>query len=269
MPSNLDRFRADLDALIAQGHRLDAAMKYEQLPDEVAKQAKKELGAKSADYLAKLPNPSREYQAWYSEAKAMLRQLLPDRLDDFVSHYDKPRPRREITFENYRIEDYLQGLRVTRGWEKEVVVSPRAAFPHMAQQIAILEAAKRRFESSLFDIRQLLQAELFDSEIDSARELLKNGFLRAAGAVAGVVLERHLAEVCDSHKVAIRKKNPGIADFNDALKAAGVIEVPQWRNIQLLGDIRNLCDHNKTKEPSKEQVGELIDGCAKILKTVF
>lgn len=270
MAQNLERFRKDLDALIAQGHRLDAAMKHGEHPEQIAELAKKELGAKKAkEYLAGLPRPSRDYQAWYSEAKALVRQLLPDRVDDFVAHYEKPRPRKDISFENYRIEDYLQGLRVTRGWEKEEVAGPSAAFPHMAQQIAILEAAQRRFESSLFDIRQLLQAELFDSELDAARELLRNGFLRAAGAVAGVVLERHLAVVCESHKVPITKKNPGISDFNDALKAAGAIEIPQWRHISLLGDIRNLCDHNKKVEPTKEQVADLVEGSNKVLKTVF
>jgi hypothetical protein len=32
-----------------------------------------------------------------------------------------------------------------------------------------------------------------------------------------VVLERHLATVCDNHKVSVAKKNPTIADFNEAL----------------------------------------------------
>lgn len=36
------------------------------------------------------------------------------------------------------------------------------------QQQAILNAVKQRFESSLFDIKQLVQADLFDSELDAA-----------------------------------------------------------------------------------------------------
>jgi hypothetical protein len=53
------------------------------------------------------------------------------------------------------------------------------------QQLAILKAVKARFESSLFDIRQLVQSDLFDSELDAAKELAKHGFARAAGALAG------------------------------------------------------------------------------------
>jgi hypothetical protein len=109
---------------------------------------------------------------------------------------------------------------------------------------------------------------LFDSEVDVARELLKHKFVRAAGAVAGVVLERHLAQVCDDHGVKVGKVNPGVAVLNQALRDAEVIDVPQWRFNQHLADIRNLCGHNKDREPTTEQVQDLIDGTAKVLKTI-
>jgi hypothetical protein len=87
--------------------------------------------------------------------------------------------------------------------------------------------------------------------------------------LAGVVLERHLAQVCDNHSIKIAKKAPGISDLNDALKEANVIDVPQWRFVQHLADIRNLCDHNKKAEPTPEQVDELLAGVMKITKTLF
>jgi hypothetical protein len=151
----------------------------------------------------------------------------------------------------------------------EEKTGPSAAVPRFRQQIAILKSCRARFESSLFDIRQLVQADLLDSELDAAKELSKHRFTRAAGAVAGVVLERHLAQVCDNHSVRITKAKPTINDFNEALKAADAIELPTWRFIQHLADIRNLCDHNKDKEPSQEQVDEMIEGVTKISKTLF
>src|SRR5262249_7479037 len=141
------------------------------------------------------------------------------------------------------IQDYLQDLRVFNTFGRDV--EPSAALPQFSQQVAILQAASARFESSLFEIRQLVQADLFDSEIDAARELLKNKFLRAAGAVAGVVLEKHLRQICDDHGIKVVKKNPGIGDLNELLKANSVLDVSQWRRISLLADIRNLCDHNR------------------------
>ncbi|HEY4213158.1 MAG TPA: hypothetical protein VGM84_16885 [Steroidobacteraceae bacterium] len=82
------------------------------------------------------------------------------------------------------------------------------------------------------------------------------------------MLEKHLLQVCDDHKISIAKKNPPIGDLNEQLKASGVIDVPQWRHITLLADIRNLCDHNKKVDPTNDQVSDLINGADKVLKTV-
>ena len=87
--------------------------------------------------------------------------------------------------------------------------------------------------------------------------------------MAGVVLERHLAQVTSNHNVTIRKQHPTINDLNELLKGANVLDVPTWRLVQRLGDIRNLCDHNKSREPTTDEIGELIEGVAKITKTVF
>lgn len=269
MPTNLDRYKKDLDALLAKGDKLHLAMQAECFPEEVSRVLKKEHGDKAEEILKAISSFAEAYQPWYSEAKVLIRQLLPDRLADFIRYYEKPKPRKDISYENYRIEDYLQGLNVTRGWDKEKVVGPEAAIPQFRQQLAILKSVKARFESSLFDVRQLVQADLFDSELDAAKQLAKNKFTRAAGALAGVVLERHLAQVCGNHGITVTKKSPGIADLNDALKEAGVGDVPQWRFVQHLADIRNLCVHNKTTEPTVEQVDDLVAGVMKTTKTLF
>jgi hypothetical protein len=67
----------------------------------------------------------------------------------------------------------------------------------------------------------------------------------------------------------IRKKSATISDFNDALKEGGVLDVPVWRGIQRLGDLRNLCGHNRDREPTSDEVRELIDGVEKTSKTLF
>lgn len=269
MSSNLDRFKTDLSRLVELSSRLEIAMKLACFPEQIEESLRKQLKAKADDYIKDLPDFSTEYQGWYSEALAVVKQLLPDRLADFTRHYEKPKTRKDITYENYRIEDYLQGIHVTRGYNKEKVVGADAAIPHFQQQVSILHAAQRRFDSSLFDIRQMVQADLLDSELEAAEHLAKFKFYRASGALAGVVLERHLATVCANHSAQITKKNPTIADFNETLKAASVIDLPQWRFVQHLADLRNLCDHARSPDPTADQVSDLLAGVKKIIKTVF
>jgi hypothetical protein len=162
----------------------------------------------------------REYQRWYTEAWAFLRQILPDRLAEFEHLYKSDARRMSIDVTTYSIQDWLVGVRAAEDVYNGKLFDDFACMAmRLNTQSQILNAAEARFESSLFEIRQLVQADLFDHELDAARELLKNGFLRAAGAVSGVVLEAHLAEVCDNHKITVARKHPSIGDLNDMLKA--------------------------------------------------
>ena len=267
MTSNIEKYKADLTNLLSRGSMLHNAMQYECSPEEFAKEAKKLLKDKAENFIKSLPKFSIEYQKWYSEAHAVIKQIIPDRLPDFVRHYEIPKTRKELSFSTYVIEDYLQGT-VSRRLG-EIVVAANSAIPRFVQQLAILKSAEGRFDSSLFDIKQLVQADLMDSEIGASRLLKKNKFFRAAGAMAGVVIEKHLAQVCSNHNIVVTKKHPTISDLNDALKGGSVIEVPQWRFIQHLGDLRNLCDHNKDKEPVDTDIEDLISGTEKIVKTIF
>lgn len=267
MKSNANRFQNELGALVTSGNELFNSLQRECMPEEFEAAVKKSLGTKAKAYLANLPSFKDAYQSWYSEAKALVRQVLPDRLEDFVRHYERPKTRKEITYDNYRIEDALQGLRRTR-WGNEVVVDSRAALSHMTQQLSIVKAARDRFEKSLYDIRQVVMADLFDTELEAAAALAKSRFFRAAGAMAGVVLEKHLIEVSTAHQIKVAAK-PTISVLNETLRKADVIDVPQWRFIQHLGDIRNICDHAKSAEPTAEQIEDLLTGVKKVLKTLY
>lgn len=268
MIKNLERYKTDLDNLIKKGGLLWVALMVEYHPGAKTK-FKKLLN--DPEKLKIIPDFNKEYQLWYSEALELIRQIIPSRLDDFINYY-KPNAksrRKEIDCENYTISDCLNGIVVTRGVQRQRVVGPEAAIGKLEQQLNIVKSLKRKFESTLFDIKQLLQADLFDSEIDAATELNKKGFIRGAGAVAGVVLESHLLHVLKKHNIKVTKKDPSINDLNQLLKDNNVIELPTWRFIQHLADLRNLCDHKKNREPKKEEVEELIIGVDKTIKTIY
>lgn len=266
MRTNLKRYRDDLQGVLNKGKRMLASLELRRLveSDGVAPPPDEKT------YEAHLRVFGESYQSWFTEAYAALRQLLPSRLEEFDELYRGDKRRKTFDVATYSVKDWLTGLRAPEDWTgKKQFKAPDVVFSKFKMQLEILASVERRFESSLFEIRQLLQADLFDSELEVAGELLKKGHLRAAGIVAGVVLETHLAEVVAAHDLVLRKKNPGIADFNDMLKAKGVIEVPTWRHLQHLGDIRNICGHKKKRDPTAEEVEELIAGTTKVSKTVF
>lgn len=272
MSERTKKFSEELDELIKEGGLLLWAMQYDCAPEEMRKyflKYLKEDKTKLDSLLKSLPNFSNTYQAWYSKAQAVIKQVMPDRLSDFVSYFDVPKGRKDVTYQNYMIRDYLQGLRLTQGPYKEVIVDGSAAIPEFTQQLNIVKAAKVALHSTLMDLKAVLQADLFDTEIETAGALAKAGYLRAAGAICGVVTEKHLLHVCDAHNIPVRKKNPGISDLSQLLRDASVTTVPQWRFIQHLADIRNLCDHAKGREPTKEEITDLVVGTEKVLKTIF
>jgi len=258
MNSNLSKYRKELEKLIKNGELLHCSLIVALgLVDGKTKKRLKEI---------QLPSFKEEYERWYTLSMQVIKQILPDRLEDFVKQY-KNEKRRQTNWLTYTISDYMIGVKATRGFE--TIVDEEAALPKFEQQLNILKSAEQRFESSLFDIKQVLRADIFDDELESARELHKNGFLRPAGVVAGVVLESHLSQVCTNHGFTTRKKNPTITNYNDLLKSNNVVDVPRWRFIQRLGDLRNLCGHKKNREPTKDEVLELIDGVEKTTKTLY
>lgn len=270
--ANLQKYKGDLNRLITQSQLLLYSLANEFEVDVVIDDGveKKKLKKYLEEEKVTLPDFKSEYEKWYSEALEVIKQILPSRYDDFKRLYkDEKRKDKDIDYLTYTMSDYMIGVTKTSGWEKTVVVDTKAAFPKFQQQMKILKSAERKFESSLFEIKQLLQADLFDSEIDTARELLKNGYIRAAGAIAGVVLEKHLQQVSISHNLKIKAKNPSISDYNDTLKEAQVLDVPTWRFVQHLADLRNLCDHKKQREPKPQEIEDLISGVDKVSKTVF
>ncbi|GLQ91595.1 hypothetical protein [Dyella acidisoli] len=260
MTTKFDALRDEVSALAAQGELL-----YFSLRKACKNLSKAEL-AIIEERKFQLPKFGDKYEIWYSEALQLVKQLLPDRFGDFTRQY-KDEKRKEITYASYGISDALNSLVVKFG--VNIVADANASIPKMGAQVAIVKSAEKRFSSSLFDIREVVQADLFDSELDAARSLVKNGFVRASGAVAGVVLEKHLGNVCSTHQIKSRKGHPTIGDFNQLLKDASIIDLVKWRFVQHLTDIRNLCDHGKHREPTDEEVLELIDGVDKVIKTVF
>lgn len=250
MKNNIEKHKADIQNLIKSGESILKKMKADK----------------------NLSQLRRDYEVWYSESYAVIKIILPDRISDFSKMYydDKTKDGLKNNFQ-FIPSTIVKGS----GWDlglNDSVIPPQEidiAKSIFDSQIGILKSCEKRFESSLFDIKQLLQSDIFDSELEAAKELNKKGFTRGAGAVAGVVLEGHLTQVCSNHTITVKKSNPSINDLNQLLKDNSIIETHDWRFIQRLGDLRNLCDHKKQKEPTQDEIDELIKGVDKMSKTLL
>lgn len=121
--------------------------------------------------------------------------------------------------------------------------------------IPIFKAAKNDFEKGyLTSIRTLVTAEVFDSELEQAQELLDNKYHSAAAVIAGVVLETGLRELCDKYSIEHGK----LDRMNAELKKANAYNQLQAKKIIALADIRNSAAHGKTEEFTHDDVQNMI-----------
>ena len=208
-----------------------------------------------------------DYQRWYTKALKVVTSLALDRHSEFRSYYEIDPKRKSLGYGTYVIQDYLKGV-APGGYQYREFDTRAEVLKCFLNQLTILKAIGDRVDSVLANIEGELYAELQDNEVAVARQLAKIS-LRAAGALVGVVVEGHLQKVALAHGVKLVKEHPTIADLNDPLKSASVIDTPTWRKISFLADLRNLCSHKKDAEPTKEQVEELIQGAEWLTKNVF
>lgn len=119
----------------------------------------------------------------------------------------------------------------------------------------IFRAAKEDYEGGyLATVRSLIQAEVFDSVLEQASELLDSGYHIAAAVIAGVALETALRELCDRSAIA----HGSMSRMNDDLAKAGVYNRNQQKRIIALAGIRNSAAHGKGDEFSTGDVKSMI-----------
>ena len=103
-----------------------------------------------------------------SKALPVIKQLLPERYQEFKDLYKLDKRNDDIDSVTYTISDYLAGIVVLKGTRE--VVSPLKVFiKKYEMQMAILASAEDRIDSLLADIEGVFQSELFKNELEAAR----------------------------------------------------------------------------------------------------
>ncbi|RBQ28422.1 DUF4145 domain-containing protein [Aliarcobacter vitoriensis] len=132
------------------------------------------------------------------------------------------------------------------------------------RQKALFLALKDDYNKGLLSsIKSLIEADVFDTELEQAKELLSNKYKLAAAVIAGVVLETALRSLCDKEKIPHGKLDKMNAD----LAKAGVYNKFQQKSITALADIRNSAAHGKDSEFTHKDVEDMIRDIENFLAT--
>jgi hypothetical protein len=129
---------------------------------------------------------------------------------------------------------------------------------------AIFLAAKEDFEGGyLSSYKSIVQAEVFDSELEQASDLLNNGYYIASAVIAGTVLETAIREKCASNSIGSGKLDKMNAD----LAKANIYNVNVQKQITALAGLRNSAAHGKSSEFNQADVKQMIEAITLLLST--
>ena len=82
-----------------------------------------------------------DYQRWYTESCAVIKQLIPDRYAEFEHLYKGEERRKEINIHTYTIQDWQLGIRTGTNAHGEKVSDDFASvFMRFHTQLAILQS---------------------------------------------------------------------------------------------------------------------------------
>ena len=230
------------------------------------------------------------YQAWYTKALRIIRQLYPERADDFQAHY-----RELLALQRFTpsLPWYRKALhvmqRLTAGRSQdakdhaseghsrtrpvapetgrqtclgmtitpngEMIPSLRLTFlAHFGQQLRILSAVRDGLAYVLADLHSTLYGDVANHVLAAVYRLVQQGHGRAAGTLAGVLLELHLAHVAAKYRVAMGAKAPDINMLNTALKRGGIYDGEIWHSIQRLGALRDDWVDAARRDPTVDEL---------------
>lgn len=133
----------------------------------------------------------------------------------------------------------------------------------------ILKAAKDDYEhEQLFDLKKIIEAEVFDDFLDQATALLEAGYFQPAAVIAGSVLEDGLRKLCVKGKIALPLK-PKLDSMNAELAKSGLYNKLTQKKITAIADIRNNAAHGNWNQFEKQDVQEAISWIAQFMESNY
>lgn len=234
--SNLDRLEKkvnDLENLASEVETMGIQLLQESPAYDSSETDRTEWGI-LPDHLKLIQRDAhRKYQKWYNSAHQLIKEYIPEKEQEFVTHYEDERT-------SMGVVDMLQ---LRSAWWIGIYHPREKRFVDAFEiQRSILLSVPDVAEIKEFNLRRLISADVAKTEIEQAEVLLASGFERAAGSIAGIALELHLKTLCDVNGVSYKPKDT-IDPLATALYKAGILDITEYKRIQFLASIRNKCSH--------------------------
>ncbi|WP_340819648.1 hypothetical protein [Methanolobus sp. WCC4] len=205
-------------------------------------------------------NILRKYEVWYEVCRRIVREYVDfqetDKYEEFVNQY------LEILS--------LIDLRVTGTSSPRKIQLENNFIKYFDIQLNILHTIKPIIALNENNYKRVISADLLSSELDGAELLYEKEFIRPAGIIAGIVLERYLKTLCELNEIELDSKDtlyPLAQKLRTSEKVPG-FDLVMLKSIEHLGSLRNKCAH-PGEEPKKQEVRELIDKTKKITFMAF
>lgn len=139
---------------------------------------------------------------------------------------------------------------------------------HTATGLAILRSLREDIDESwLFDLKQLIAAELFTDFLDMAEHLIEEGYKDAAAVMVGSTLESHLKQLCIKNGIETifindkgKEKHIRADRLNADLKKSGIYKMTMQKQITAWLGLRNNAAHGDYDEYDMDEVKQMYSG---------
>ncbi len=191
-----------------------------------------------------------QYRQWYATCKSILE-----------SNKDKE-----------SLKEFIEEHNLLQKNTKKMFISQYEQLPIidiLLRQINIIKSIPNYIEGKAYNFKLSLASTLLGDELEESRHLLKNGFYRAAGAIAGVVLERHIKINFNQSIPIIKYKEKATLGY--LIKIAedkAIFENPMIQKLKYLNQIRIKCDHDKKTTPTENEIIDLIENTNKLIHNI-
>lgn len=151
----------------------------------------------------------------------------------------------------------------------EALYSDFGNYSPVVRALGIIRAAREDIaKGALFEVRRLVEAEVFDDFLGQAEALLESGYIAPAAVVAGCVLEDGLRKLC-LHQGIVLGPKPKLDQMNSELAKKGIYTKLVQKRITLLADIRNRAAHGDWTDLKRSDVEDMTNKVRSFMEEHF